>query len=195
MARPREFDREQALQRAIGVFRQKGYAASSTDELMQAMGISRQSMYDTFGDKRQLYMEALSRYASDRVSEQIRRLDGADSPVSAIEELLLEFAVPEANVGCMGVNAICEFGQSDAEIKAVTDSDANRLNAVLKRALRRAKVKREIDKSVDIAAAADFLAAILTGIKVSAKAGKDPASLKQIVRFAMRTLLPSRHLS
>ena len=56
MPRPKEFDRDEALQAAIGVFCEKGYAAASTDELMRAMKISRQSMYDTFGDKRQLYL-------------------------------------------------------------------------------------------------------------------------------------------
>src|SRR6267142_1909851 len=59
MARPREFDRDAAVQRAMSVFWRKGYAATSTDDLLRAMNIGRQSMYDTFGDKHRLYLEAL----------------------------------------------------------------------------------------------------------------------------------------
>src|SRR6202030_156629 len=62
MARPREFDREEALECATGVFWAKGYASTSTDELLAAMGIGRQSLYNTFQDKRALYLEALERY-------------------------------------------------------------------------------------------------------------------------------------
>jgi TetR/AcrR family transcriptional repressor of nem operon len=59
MARPREFDREEALERATGVFWAKGYASTSTDDLLTAMGIGRQSLYNAFQDKRALYLEAL----------------------------------------------------------------------------------------------------------------------------------------
>ena len=63
MARPREFDRDHVLGKAIGVFASHGYEGASTEVLLARMGISRQSMYDTFGDKRRLYLEALERYA------------------------------------------------------------------------------------------------------------------------------------
>src|SRR6266404_1613927 len=92
MARPKEFDRDEALQKAIGVFCEKGYAAASTDELMRAMKISRQSMYDTFGDKRQLYLEAFRRYVADSVNEQIGYLEKSSSPLAGIEKMLLAFA-------------------------------------------------------------------------------------------------------
>lgn len=59
MVRPREFDRGEALQRAMRVFWAKGFAATSTDDLVQAMGIGRQSLYNAFGDKKRLYLEAL----------------------------------------------------------------------------------------------------------------------------------------
>ena len=116
MPRPKEFDRDEALQKAIGVFCDKGYAAASTDELMRAMKISRQSMYDTFGDKRQLYLEAFRRYVADSINEQIGYLEKSSSPLAGIEKMLLAFATTaerDGIVGCMGVNAICEFGRSD----------------------------------------------------------------------------------
>jgi TetR/AcrR family transcriptional regulator, transcriptional repressor for nem operon len=81
MVRPKEFDRDVAVERAMSVFWSKGYAATSTDDLLQAMQIGRQSMYDTFGDKRRLYVEALERYQLESVAGHIKRLRSAASPL------------------------------------------------------------------------------------------------------------------
>jgi len=71
VARPREFDRDEALAKAIKVFASHGFEGASTETLLNGMGISRQSMYDTFGDKRRLYLEALQRYSSESTAEII----------------------------------------------------------------------------------------------------------------------------
>ena len=89
MARPREFDREEALERATGVFWAKGYASTSTDELLAAMGIGRQSLYNAFQDKRALYLEALERYQRTTIAGHLQRLNGAASPIAGVKALLL----------------------------------------------------------------------------------------------------------
>ena len=195
MPRPKEFDRDEALQAAIGVFCEKGYAAASTDELMRAMSISRQSMYDTFGDKRQLYLEAFRRYVADSIDEQIGYLEKSSSPFAGIEKMLLAFATRterDGIVGCMGVNAICEFGRSDPEVTSLGDTESIRLTAALERALRQAKTKKKISNSLKESAAAQFLLATLSGMKVAAKAGADSQTLKSIARFALRGLKNSK---
>src|ERR1700692_2938456 len=119
MARPKEFDREAAVGRAMSVFWLKGYAATSTDDLLQAMQIGRQSMYDTFGDKRRLYVEALERYQREIVAGHIKRLRSVASPLAGIEALVVGVIAPDRTTrekGCMGVGAICEFGNGDAEL-------------------------------------------------------------------------------
>jgi TetR/AcrR family transcriptional regulator, transcriptional repressor for nem operon len=191
MARPKEFDRDKSLQKAIGVFCEKGYAAASTDELMRAMNISRQSMYDTYGDKRQLYLEAFERYVADSVDEQISYLEKSSSPLAGIEKMLLAFArraERDGIVGCMGINAVCEFGRNDPEVTSLADTESARLTAALKQALRRAKGTHEISKTVNEGAAAQFLRATLSGMKVAAKAGADLQGLKNIAHFALRSL-------
>ena len=191
MARPREFNRDEALQSAIGVFCQKGYAAASTDELMRAMNISRQSMYDTFGDKRHLYLEAYRRYTADSVSEQIDFLKKGASPLAGIEDMLLAFAKNSARngiVGCMGVNAVCEFGRSDPDVTPLGETEGLRLKTALEKALRKAKAKGEIGRAVNIRTAGHFLMATLAGMKVTAKAGADQTALKDIAAFALRSL-------
>src|SRR5260370_41193475 len=89
MARPREFDREEALERATEVFWAKGYASTSTDDLLTAMGIARQSLYNAFQDKRALYLEALERYQRTTIAGHLQRLNGAASPFAGIKALLL----------------------------------------------------------------------------------------------------------
>src|SRR5260370_28051408 len=112
MARPREFDRDAAVQRAMSVFWRKGYAATSTDDLLRAMNIGRQSMYDTFGDKHRLYLEALGRYQRESVAENIRRLRSAASPLGGLEAVVIGITACDKAAresGCMGVGAISEF--------------------------------------------------------------------------------------
>src|SRR6202790_5519520 len=89
MARPKEFDRDAAGGGAMAVFWLKGYAAPSPDDLLRAMKIGRQSMYDTFGDKRRLYVEALERYQQESVAENIGRLRSAASPLAGIEAFVI----------------------------------------------------------------------------------------------------------
>jgi TetR/AcrR family transcriptional regulator, transcriptional repressor for nem operon len=194
MARPREFERDDALQQAIRVFCDKGYAAASTDELMRAMRISRQSMYNTFGDKRQLYMEALRRYHADSVSDLIHRLGEAASALAGLENALLAFASRpefEGTTGCMGVNAICEFGHTEPEIALLGEASANTLMSALERTLRDARLQGEVDPLVDDKLAARYLLSTLSGMKISAKAGATPQDLRDIAHFALRSLRAS----
>jgi TetR/AcrR family transcriptional repressor of nem operon len=85
----REFDRELALEYATRVFWAKGFAATSTDDLIEAMGIGRQGLYNAFGDKRALYLEALRSYQRATTAGHLRRLNEPTSPVAGIRSLLL----------------------------------------------------------------------------------------------------------
>ncbi|MDF2694591.1 MAG: Transcriptional regulatory protein [Labilithrix sp.] len=108
MARQKEFDRDDALGRALQVFWDKGYEATSTDDLLKAMGIGRQSMYDTFGDKHRLFIEALERYNAESSAALAERLSAGESPLTALESALFAIADESAASrarGCMGVNA------------------------------------------------------------------------------------------
>ncbi|MDB5099468.1 MAG: regulatory protein TetR [Cyanobacteria bacterium RYN_339] len=189
MARPKEFDRDITLKKAIGVFCEHGYEGTSTDALLVAMGISRQSMYDTYGDKRRLYLEALQRYQADSVADHLRTLDRASSPVKGLEALLISFASrppSEALQGCMGVNAICEFGRSDQKVNLLTDAASQTLDAALERLILEAKGTGEIDPSIEVRAASQFLQATLAGMKVSARAGATAETLHAVARMAIR---------
>lgn len=191
MARPRAFDRDQVLDIAVNVFREKGFDGTSTEDLVTAMKIGRQSLYATFGDKRSLYLEALQRYNSVSVSEHIAAARQAASPIEVIESLLLHFAEPGSGVAataCLGVNSICEFGTSDADVSRITHESGQALQRFLERTLLASRDLGEIDATVDPKAAAQFIAATLVGMKVSARSGANAATLRNIARFALRSL-------
>jgi TetR/AcrR family transcriptional repressor of nem operon len=190
MARIREFDRDDALGKAMAVFWQKGYAATSTSDLLEAMQIGRQSMYDTFGDKHALYLEALRRYNDTSVDELLRNLRRARG-LDAIDAMLMAFAArPEQDnaKGCMGVNAVCEFGDTDAEVLAVRDAASVTLNQAMEQALREAVAAGDLAADTGIADALAFIHATLAGMKISAKAGSNSNTLHAIARYAMAAL-------
>ena len=87
MVRPREFDRDEVLERAMSVFWSKGFTATSTSDLVEAMKIGRQSMYDSFGDKRALYLEALAQYQQQSVTAHIGRLRSGKTGLAGIEAM------------------------------------------------------------------------------------------------------------
>lgn len=191
MARPRAFDRDQVLQQAIRVFCDKGFAAASTEELMQAMGLSRQSMYNTFGDKRQLYLQAMAEYQRNGVDDLIGRLNQGQTPLQAIHDTLQSFAtraLREGTAGCMGVNAICEFGQEDEEINRLTAHSTERLRDALVHTLGRAREQGELALDTDLSGACDFLMATLSGMKIAGKGGATVEQLANIAVFAIRAL-------
>src|ERR1700752_2993159 len=118
MARPKEFDQEKALRRAIGLFSRQGFAATSTDDLMRVMEVGRQSMYDTFGDKRALFLKALELYVKENVHSINAELERPGSALAAVQNALVTFAQRKdlsSAEGCMGLNAISEVGQREAE--------------------------------------------------------------------------------
>ena len=191
MARPKEFDRDIALKGAIEVFCDAGFEGASTDDLLRRMRIGRQSLYDTFGDKRALYLEALRHYLAERVAIQIRILSAEASPLRGLEAAMNELATTGAQgkrAGCMGIGAICEFGQSDPEIAALIDVAQRPLLSAIRHGIEEGKSKGEIGADVDTQAAAEFVTSTFTGIKLAARGGASGNTLRNIVRMAMRSL-------
>ena len=191
MARPKEFDRDSALQKAVEVFCDHGYDGTSTEELLRAMDISRQSLYDTFGDKRQLYLQALQQYLADSIGEQIRALNSSPSSLRAVEAMLHAFVAKAGGAearGCLGIGATCEFGVSDREVMALIITADKTLQSSLERRINEGKNAGEIGADIDARAAAQFIKATFLGIKVAARGGAPADALRNIARMAVRSL-------
>src|SRR6266403_977496 len=175
MSRPKEFDQEKALREAIRLFSQQGFAATSTDELMRVMNVGRQSMYDTFGDKRALFLKALKMYVTGSIHSLNAELERPGSALSAVQNALMTFAQRKdlsSAEGCMGLNAISEFGQRDAGVTRITRDAARLQRQTLMRVLTRAKKQREIRSDADLDSMADFFESTLAGIRMAAVAAE-----------------------
>lgn len=192
MARPKEFDQQKALRNAIRLFSQQGFAATSTDELMRVMNIGRQSMYDTFGDKRALFLRALELYVTESVQAIGVELDRNGSALSAVRNALVSFAERKdlsSSEGCMGLNAIGEFGQRDADVTRITRNAARIQRQNLMKVFARAKIQGELDAAADLEGMADFFESTLAGIRMAAKAGRSRQALRKVAAFAGRAFM------
>ncbi len=189
MSRPKEFDQERALRDAIVAFSQRGFAATSTEDLMAAMNIGRQSMYDTFGDKRALFLKALQFYSRENAGAIAAALQKPGSPLANIRNMLLKFTERKdlsPPYGCMGVNAICEFGLTDHEVLEAMQDAAKLQHQVLLDTLKKAKEAGELSANADIGGLVDFIGVTLAGLRVAAKGGMSRAALKRIAYIAGR---------
>lgn len=191
MARPREFDREIALERATGVFWAKGYASTSTEDLLAAMGIGRQSLYNAFGDKRALYLEALERYQQATCAGHVQRLKLPVSPLAGIEALLLGLIAEDADqraMGCMGVGAVGEFGAHDSALAELRAKAGSVLFSRLVERLREGQVRGEIEPAMDAEEAARFVQMTMTGLQLAARGGAGAYALRSLAQFAVDRL-------
>jgi AcrR family transcriptional regulator len=191
MARPTEFDRDEAIGKAIEVFADHGYEGSSTAKLLARMGIGRQSLYGAFGDKKRLFLQALECYNAGSLAQMEAALAVEGSPGAAIEAALLAFAAgrdaaPQA--GCLGVGSIAEFGRSDADINAINDAAGRRFKAAFAARLADGVAAGEFASDLDAQVAAEFLLTVRSGLKMAARDGASLDRLRSSVRLAMRGL-------
>ncbi|WP_346727141.1 TetR/AcrR family transcriptional regulator [Ralstonia insidiosa] len=179
------------LQKAIRVFWRKGFAATSTDELLQEMGIGRQSLYNAFGDKRQLYLEVLRSYMEGTFGGHLERLNKPKSPLQGIRRLLLGLAAPdddERALGCLGVGSAGEFGTRDPELLAQLQSGSQFLRAQLVKRIREGQESGEVDPSMDAQKAAEFVQMVMNGLQLAARTGADVRYMHDMANFAIDRL-------
>jgi TetR/AcrR family transcriptional repressor of nem operon len=193
--RPKEFDREVALETAKAVLWRKGYKATSTEDLRLAMGIGRQSFYDTFGGKRQIFVEILRRYNASSIQAYVAMLRTAPSPIIGLENVLLSFSKEKPHrraLGCMGVNAICEFGTRDREVARIGASSSAQLESLLQQILRSAKAKGDVHTSLNERAVARHLMATILGLKIMSKGGASAEMLREVAAMALEAVTRRR---
>ena len=188
MARQKEFDRDKAVESALATFRKNGFGATTTDDLRLAMGIGRQSFYDTFKGKREIYLEALRKYNSDRVLGFFEIFRKSGSPLKALEGMLTSISIEspkDRTLACLGVSSICEFGASDAEVSSINDATASSIKSVVGKLILEAKNKKEIRSSLEPKETALYLLSVFSGMRVSARAGASPEELNAIAAIAI----------
>jgi AcrR family transcriptional regulator len=175
----------------MGVFWEKGYEATTTDDLRNAMSIGRQSLYDTFGDKHRLFLEAFALYNSESSAAFRSMLEDTPSALEGIERVLM--AVPSQTAagrsrGCLFVNTASELSAKDDEVACVVRTLRASGEAQFERAVRRAQAAGEIARGADARALGRFLFSTLQGLRLTAKSGAPPEFLRDIARVALAAL-------
>ncbi|MEV4759574.1 TetR/AcrR family transcriptional regulator [Micromonospora sp. NPDC049559] len=190
MARHKEFDPDAALDRAMALFWEQGYEKTSMQELVERMGVHKRSMYDTFGDKRSLYLKALDRYG-EKV-ERLRRAtaDGAADPRAAIRALLTQ-AVARADAypsGCLAVNCATETAPRDPDAARWVERIFAGEHALLLELVRRGQRDGEITSRLDARTLADLLLNAWVGLRVQVRVGASAERLTSMIDSALALL-------
>jgi TetR/AcrR family transcriptional regulator, copper-responsive repressor len=190
IGRPRAFDREEALQRAIDVFWERGYDATSVALLSQAMGISTPSLYSAFGDKRTLFFETLDRYLHTFGAFTVCALTEEPAAHGAITRLLHEAVVaytrPDHPRGCLLITAATNCTPQSDDIKAqLRDLRTAGVNA-LEQKFAAAIGTGELPADTDPGALAAFYSAVIQGMSAKARDGATRDELDNIAAIALR---------
>ncbi len=191
VGRPKEFDEQIALERAMEVFWSHGYEATSVQDLLDAMGISRGSMYDTFGDKHALFSAAIEHYKRTVTSGIEKMLSAPGSPMAAIRRCLTRLAdYPRKGPcrGCMATSAAVELAQHDPEVCNAVQGILRRVEKAFHGALERAIKAGELHRRADTLAQARFLTGTAQGLSVMGKASASRATMRDIVEVACGAL-------
>jgi len=188
MGRTKQFDRQTALDDAMQVFWAKGYNATSMQDLVDELGVNRQSLYDTFGGKHELFEAALERYR-DLAALPFRR---ALEEEGAVGDVLREFfqgftsaLIESDGKGCMMVNSTTELASSDQVVFGMCSANARQLEAALSGLMVRAQQAGEIPSDRSAVQLARFLFSTISGMAVTAKATRDRKVLDDVVEVSL----------
>jgi TetR/AcrR family transcriptional repressor of nem operon len=189
MARHKEFDRVEALHKAMEVFWSRGYEAASIQDLVEHMGINRQSLYDTFGVKHALYLQALDRYHEVEGRKLFELLEQPGSVKRTLRQLfedIVEVSLGKGERrGCFMGNAMSELAGRCKETAARTSTNMAVTEGAFYRALLRGKKEGELKGVRDPRAVARFLYSSLQGLVLMAKATQDRKTLEDIVKVTL----------
>jgi TetR/AcrR family transcriptional repressor of nem operon len=189
VARPRQFDPDEVLDRSMHEFWRSGYRDTSVDDLVRVTGVRPGSLYNAFpGGKRGLFLETLHRYSNLVVPEKLGALErpGAGLPElrAYFDGLVADLSTPEGRIGCLMVNSAVELATEDSEVGDLVRGHMSRLERNAERALRNAKRRGEIPASVNPRAKATQLMATGMGLMVVGKTDPGRKVLETIVNGA-----------
>ncbi|WP_438297905.1 TetR/AcrR family transcriptional regulator [Sporosarcina sp. FA15] len=190
MARSKEFDVNQVLRKAMELFWQQGYEKTSMQELVDYMGIHRRSIYDTFGDKRTLFLSALSHYEELITSETKKRVGSKLLVKQGIREVFNMIIYPNLNLpkGCLSVNAAVELSLLDEEIATKIAEMFTKTEALFYELLKHGQKNGEISKNHNPEVLSLFLHNSLVGLRVLVKIEADKKKLESIVDMTLSVL-------
>jgi len=192
MARPKIFNEEDVIDKAVKVFWAKGYEATSMQDLVNAMGIQRGSLYATFGSKQQLFLKSLNRYSHTVVKSLLDILNSKPSAIESIELFFSQLVQHLLTAGelrsCLVTNSAIERGLRDDETKQLVLQLLNALESGFYQTLLRAKDNNELSTEIDLKLLANYLTSSMQGLLVMGKVCSEKSVLEGINQVTLSVL-------
>ena len=192
MARQKTFEKEEVLEKAMETFWRFGFEGTSMQSLVKNMGISRSSMYETFGDKRSLFEEAITHYEKTRMQGMIDCLQELGASKSAIVKIfnrMIDQSLDDKEKrGCFLTNTAIELSPHDPQIAQKIATDMKIMEKAFYKVLVEAQQKGEINPDKDVEQIAQYLTTSFQGIRVMAKINQEPEYLQNVVKITLSVL-------
>lgn len=193
MARPRQFDEQDVVNRATDLFWRRGYSATSVRDLGDELKLTPSSLYRTFTDKHTLFLRALDNYRATESAEAEQRLGADGRPIRHVlrDWMLWLVTCPadgEPGRGCFVVNTATELGTADDQVRQRTEAAFEVTRQALRSLLREGRDHGELPTGLDIDGAVELLFTTVLGLRVRERAGHDPARLTTAIDAVIQAL-------
>ncbi|MBC6110310.1 TetR/AcrR family transcriptional regulator [Pedobacter fastidiosus] len=192
MARTKDFDENEVLTKAIQLFWHKGYNATSMQDLVDGLGISRSSLYDTYSDKHTLFLKALESYqlaGNAKIKEIVAQSVSAKETVIKLMELATNDLVGDKQQkGCFMVNAEVEVAPHDQEVSKLVCQNEQQMETAFFQVIKKGQESGEITNTQDALVLAKFIFNAVKGMQVTAKSSPDAISFGNIIRLTVAVL-------
>jgi TetR/AcrR family transcriptional repressor of nem operon len=192
MARPKQFDPEEAMQEALDAFWDRGYSGTSVQDLQEEMGLNRGSLYGTFGDKKRLFLAVLDKYYEQRVEDLQRVLDEPQSSRQALRDLLDHVACQvssnEGCRGCLAAKAAMELAPHDKDVAGWLKRFHRRKVAMIARVIERGQQQGEISRKLDAESAARFVLNNIAGLHLLGTISPSSTEVRKVIEMVLKSL-------
>ncbi|MEX0362321.1 MAG: TetR/AcrR family transcriptional regulator [Allomuricauda sp.] len=192
MPRAKQFNEEEILIKAMELFWEKGFHATSMQDLVSHLGINRASLYDTFGGKEELFNQAFSHYRSG-ASDMLRSLFEKAPSVKAGFQQLFDMSIKESmedpfRKGCFVVNTTTELIPGDGELLQILNENKSNMEHFFTQCIQKGIARGEFHKDMDAESVAAMLFTLYSGMRVVAKVDPDPIRLKKMMDTGLSIL-------
>ena len=192
MVRTRTFDPSTALSRVVELFSSKGYSETSMADIVRETGVSRYGLYGTFGNKRELFEQALEQYADGMGKQSFLRLLEPEASLAHIrkifEERVADMCCSQENKGCLFIHTAMELAPQDEDLREVLQKFMRRMSNAFSIGLKSAQELGEVRADVDVKATGELLTSTMFGLAVLGRTGFPRDTLDGIVDGTLESI-------
>ncbi|MFN8672450.1 MAG: TetR/AcrR family transcriptional regulator [Candidatus Sericytochromatia bacterium] len=188
MPRNKEFDKDEIVDKAINLFWEKGYNTCSMQDIVDGLGLSRSSIYDTFKDKKNLFLLALKAYTDKNISLTTNMIENSENIKETIREIFKLILDSEHNKGCFIVNSTVEFSKEDPEILEILSNNKKEVEKLFEMAIKKGQDLKQISNKNTPNSLAMYLYTSFSGLQVISKNNTKKEDLEVIIDIILSNL-------